>query len=176
MKKFVAVVLGVLLASCGGQPPPAESGSAAPRAESPAAAEDSAGSSFSFHLAGDLSGSLEGTSAVSGAAYGRYHISFAGTAQPGDTLTIVSLERADTQMPAPGSYAIGTGKDFDGNLEIGPDHLDFAIEAGELVITRASADSLEGRLRLSARERAPENGARGQVIEVDGNFSTGPAG
>lgn len=174
MKKFVPVALGVLLASCGGQPPPADAGTITQGDRQPAA--DTAEPSFSLHLEGDLSGSLEGTSALAGAKYGSYHLSFAGTAQPGDTLAIISLARTDTQAPAPGTYTLGADGDFDGNLEIGPDHQDFAIDTGELVISRASGDALEGRLRISARERVPDDGGRGQVIEVDGSFSTAPAG
>lgn len=177
MKKMPPLMLCALLAACGGDPATGAAadgaGGAAASTSASQAPADALGASFQATLTGEFNGSVDGTSAASGARYGRYHLSLAGTTEAGE-LVIISLARADTASPGPGSYALGEDGDFDGNVEIGDDHRDFAIGGGELVISRASGDTLEGTLAFPAQERTGDPQA--PTVEVEATFRTRPAG
>ena len=177
MRKMLPLALCALLAACGGDP---ATGTAADGADdaaastnTPQAPANGLDASFQAVLAGEFNASVDGTSAASGARYSRYHLSLAGTTEAGE-LVIISLARDDTASPGPGSYALGEDGDFDGNVEIGDGHRDFAIGSGELVITRASGDTLEGTLGFSAEERT--GGPQAPTVEVEATFRTRPAG
>ncbi|MGY1528873.1 hypothetical protein [Luteimonas sp. A649] len=158
-----------LVAACGGAPgdtaAPGTSGS--PATTGVQASEKSAGASFQAAVSGDLEMTVAGEGAIAGTRYGRYHLSFSG--QPGGDAgaVIISLARGDTASPGPGTYTLGEGGDFDGNIEVHPGPADYAIDDGELVITAASGDALAGRYMFSAQERG---GAA--AITVEGSFQT----
>lgn len=166
----LALAGGSLLAACAGD---SGGGDAAVRADagaapaSAAAAARSADAWFQAAVAGDVELAIEGGNALAGAMYGRYHISLSGQPAGDGGPVVISLARPDTAPPGAGSYALGESGDFDGNVEIHPGPDDYAIESGELVITAASGDALEGRYTLSARERAGSAG-----ITVEGGFRT----
>lgn len=166
----LAALCGLLLAACGGAP--ADGGAATPGSGAAADGEAPAGAAAPVpgaeawvraSVAGDVELAIEGGNALAGAMYGRYHISFSGDAGP----VIISLAREDTASPGAGSYALGEAGDFDGNVEIHPGPADYAIESGELVVTSAAGDVLEGRYALEAQERG--GSAR---ITVEGGFRT----
>lgn len=148
-----------LLAACGATP--GDTGVSAPETQK------TTGPSFQAAVSGDLEMTVVGEGALAGARYGRYHLSFSG--QPGGDAgaVIISLARGDTASPGPGTYTLGEDGDFDGNIEVHPGPADYAIEGGELVITAASGDALQGRYVFSAQERG---GAA--AIDVEGSFQT----
>ena len=163
-----------LLVACGAAPADgAAAGSSdgtAPAATVVPAPGGAAGPSFQATVTGDLELALEGVNAMSGARYGRYHLSFSGHPGSESGPVVISLARDDTASPAPGTYALGDEGEFDGNIEIHPGPADYAIEDGELVISSASGDKLAGRYAFSARERAGT-----ASVTVDGSFQTRPA-
>lgn len=170
----LAALCGLLLAACGGTPADigvATSGSGATAGEAPsegAAAHAPGAEAWArATVAGDVELRLERGNALAGAMYGRYHLSFSGEPSGDAGPVIISLAREDTTSPGAGTYALGEAGDFDGNVEIHPGPADYAIESGELVVTSAEGDVLEGRYVLEAQERG--GSAR---IRVEGGFRT----
>ncbi|MGY0651971.1 hypothetical protein ACW7GZ_08910 [Luteimonas sp. A537] len=160
-----------LLVACGAAPADgAAAGSSdgtAPAATVAPAPGGAAEPGFQATVTGDRELALEGANAMSGARYGRYHLGFSGQPGGGSGPVVISLARDDTASPAPGTYALGDDDDFDGNIEIHPGPVDYAIEDGELVISSASGDALTGRYAFSARERAGT-----ASVTVEGSFQT----
>ena len=160
-----------LLVACGAAPADdAAAGSpdgTAPAATVAAAPGPAAGPGFQATVTGDHALTLEGVNAMAGARYGRYHLSFSGQPGGGSGPVVISLARGDTASPAPGTYALGDEGEFDGNIEIHPGPVDYAIEDGELVVSAASGDELTGRYAFSARERAGT-----ASVTVEGSFRT----
>lgn len=170
------IVFSGLLAGCGAAPADGATAAAsdsthaagqqAAAAHAPASAEEG----FRGSVSGDRTMTLDGSTAISGAIYGRYQFSFAGQPGEGSDPVIISLARDDADPPGPGTYSLGEDGDFDGNIEIHPGPEDYAIQDGELVINSARGDALAGRLRFTARERAGT-----ATLAVDASFQTRPA-
>jgi hypothetical protein len=165
---MAAILTGTLACDGAGAP------DASPADRPPAVA----GASFKATLSGAAEQKLDGTGALAGAKYGRYHIHMAsdGGRAGGPPVVVIAFGRTDTSTPAPGTYALGAREGFDGTVEIdGTPERDFVISGGELVITKASGDVLTGRFTLTASELTEEYTATPPEIRVEGSFQTRPA-
>lgn len=170
----LALLCGVL-SGCGAEPVErgnaAATGGSADEVSAAPAGKATAKASHEMTVSGDLQLAMRGDSALAGARYGRYHLSFSGQPDGAAGAVVVSLARAGADAAQAGTYSLGEQGDFDGNIEIHPGPDDYGIENGELVITSAAGDVLEGRYVFSARERGGD-----AAIHVEGNFRTRPAG
>jgi hypothetical protein len=128
---------------------------------------------FEATVSGAIERELQGTSALAGAKYGRYHINLASRREGSEQPVVIALGRNDTTMPAAGTYPLD-GSDpagFSGTVELhGDSERNFEITSGELTITSATADSLRGSFTFDARERVEEYGAPQPEIRVTGLF------
>lgn len=171
---LLALLAGLALAACGSQSAnepavTADAGDAVATAEAVDRPGATAGTPVSFQatLGGARQMGIEGSTALAGAAYRLYQLSFGGQGMAGEGPVLVSLARDDTSAPTAGSYTLGDDGDFSGTVEIYPGPAEYGIDSGELVISGARGDVLSGSFTLTAVE--PEGGTR---ITVNGRFHT----
>jgi hypothetical protein len=128
---------------------------------------------FEATMSGAIERELQGTSALAGVKYGRYHINLASRREGSRQPVVIALGRNDTTVPAAGTYSLD-GSDpagFSGTVELyGDPERNFEITSGELTITAAGADSLSGSYSFDARERVEEYGSPQPEIRVTGVF------
>ncbi|MCK9489514.1 MAG: hypothetical protein M0Q42_08995 [Xanthomonadales bacterium] len=132
-----------------------------------AAAANTGPVSFQATVTGASQMGIEGSTALAGAAYGRYQLAFAGQGMAGEGPVLVSLARGDTSAPTAATYTLGDAGDFNGTVEIHPGPAEYLIDAGELVITDGRGDVLSGSFTLTAVELGGE-----ASVTVNGRFHT----
>lgn len=171
---LLATLAGLALAACGSSAEGDHAGTGAatanagPADASPvAAATTAAPVSFQATVAGASQLAIEGSTALAGAAYGRYQLAFAGQGMAGEGPLLISLARDDTSAPAAATYTLGDDGEFNGTVEIHPGPAEYGIETGELVITDARGDGLSGSFTLTATELGGSD-----RITVHGRFHT----
>jgi hypothetical protein len=163
------------LTACGG----GDEATAPPVAGAESAAlsppDRSSNAAFTATVSGAVDRAVEGSSAVSGAKYSRYHINMASQRQAdGPPMVVIAFGRTDTGSPAAGRYFLGASDGFSGSLEIyGEPQREFQITGGELVIADARGDVLSGSFSFTAREAGEEYG-EWEDVEVEGSFSSQP--
>ncbi|MBA4155888.1 MAG: hypothetical protein H0X65_00220 [Gemmatimonadetes bacterium] len=174
------IVICAALAACGGDRGN-DSGNpgaaAANGVERTVGSEASEASSFHATVSGAIDRTLEGNGALAGSKYGRYHINMASRErQGGQPVVVIAFGRTDTNTPALGTYALGSGDGFRGTVEVyGDPQREFQITSGELEITGADGDVLTGRFFFSASERTEEYSSQPAEIRAEGTFRTRPA-